>query len=66
MPMIIYEPVILVTLSHQEALQKLGFNVGEKRGLPWGPDNQHWIWSEDPSLEDLRSLSELHACSSEA
>ena len=67
-PMIIYRPVTAGhAVSSKEALQKLGFNVGEKRGLPWGPDNQHWIWSEDPSLEDLReSLSELLPASSEA
>ena len=67
-PMIIYRPV---TPGHAvasiQALQQLGFNVGEKKGLPWSPDNQHWIWSEDPSLEDLReSLSELLPASSQA
>ena len=60
-PMIIYKPVTAGhAVASTKALRELGFNVGDRRGLPWGPDNQHWIWNEDPRLEDLKdSINEL-------
>ena len=55
-PMLIYNPVVSGSkVAEESILARMGFNIGDKKGLPWTPATQHWLWEENPDVKTLEA-----------
>ena len=54
--LLIYNPVVTGSkVAEESSLARMSFNIGDKKGLPWTPANQHWLWEENPDAEMLEA-----------